>query len=432
MIALITFLLLLVSLAFPKIFVAEWEGPITPTAAGYVERSLKEAQEKGGSLYILILNTPGGLVESMRKIVQAFNTAPLPVVVFVYPPGARAASAGAIITIAADVAAMAPGTNIGAAHPVIAGPQRDKKNDVMLKKALEDMLAFVRAIAKEKGRNVKVIEKMVKESLSLSAEEALKKGVIDLIAYNLGDLLEKLHGRKVKKLGRVYEIKTKGKEVVKVEPLLREKILKIISNPTVAYLLLMIGFYGIFFELYNPGAVIPGVVGAISLLLGLYGLSLISVNWLALLLILLGILFFVLELITPTFGALTIGGIISLVLGSLFLIEENSPYGEIPKQLIFGVSLFSAVFFLTVGYLGIKAQRRKKITGMEAMIGEEGEAITDFKKGKGKVFVHGEIWDAYSKEDIKKGDRVKVTGIKGLRLMVEKVREDESGGAEES
>ena len=421
MIALTLWLLFLVSFSFPKVFLAEWEGPITPTAAGYVERSLKEAQENGGNLYVLILNTPGGLVESMRRIVKAFNTASLPVVVFVYPPGARAASAGAIITIAADIAAMAPGTNIGAAHPVIAGTQRNSKNDVMLKKALEDMLAFVRAIAREKGRNVKVVEKMVKESISLSAEEALKKQVIDLIAYDVGDLLEKLSGRKVKKLGKVYEIKTKGEEVIKIDLLLREKVLKIISNPTVAYLLLMIGFYGIFFELYNPGAVIPGVVGAISLLLGLYGLSIISVNWLALLLILLGILFFVLELITPTFGALTVGGIISLVLGSLFLIEENSPYGEIPKQLIIGVSLFSAAFFLTVGYLGIKAQRRRKITGAEAMIGEEGEAITDFKKGKGKVFVHGEIWNAYSKEDIKKGDKVKVIGVKGLKLIVERV-----------
>ncbi|AAC07639.1 NfeD family protein [Aquifex aeolicus] len=410
--------------SFGKIFVAQWEGPITPTTADYVERTIQKAQKEGGTLYILLLNTPGGLVESMRKIIQSFETAPFPIVVYVYPPGGRAASAGAIITIAADIAAMAPGTNIGAAHPVLATPQgrekKEKGKDVMMEKVLQDMLAFVRAIAKEKGRNVKVVEKMVKESLSLSAEEALKKGVIDLIAYNLEDLLTKLEGKKVKKLNAVYEIRTKGKEVVFLKPSLREEFLKIITNPTVAYLLLMLGFYGIFFELYNPGAIIPGVLGAICLLLGLYGLSVISINWLALLLIVLGILFFVLELLTPTFGALALGGAISILLGSLFLVEEGSPYGEIPKQLIISVSIFSAIFFLGVGYLGLKAQKRKKLTGIEGMIGEEGEAIVDFKNGRGKVFVHGEIWDAVSEDDIKKGDTVKVVGAKGLKLIVKK------------
>jgi len=317
---------------------------------------------------------------------------------------------------------MAPGTNIGAAHPVLATPQGNKgKKDVMTEKVLQDTLAFVRAVAKEKGRNVKVIEKMVKESFSLSAEEALKRGVIDLIAYSLEDLLQKLHGRKVKKLNALYEVRTRGEEVIFFEVSPREEFLKIITNPTVAYLLLMIGFYGIFFELYNPGAIIPGVVGAICLLLGLYGLSVISINWLALLLIVLGILFFVLELLTPTFGALALGGTISVLLGSLFLVEEGSPYGEIPKQLIVSVSIFSALFFLGVGYLGLKAQRRKKLTGIEGMIGEEGEALTDFKEGKGKVLVHGEIWDAISEDDIKKGDTVKVVGVKGLKLIVKRV-----------
>lgn len=422
-------LFLMLNLAFSTVFVARWEGAITPVAADYVERAIKKAQTENGNLFILMLNTPGGLVESMRRIIQSFETAPFPVVVYVYPPGGRAASAGAIITLAADIAAMAPGTNIGAAHPVLATPggqnrERDKKDkgkDVMMEKALQDMLAFVRAIAKEKGRNVKIAEKMVKESLSLSADEALKYKVIDLIAYDLNDLLKKLNGKKVKKLGRVYEVKTNGEKVVFVDPSPREQFLKIITNPTVAYLLLMIGFYGIFFELYNPGAIIPGVVGAISLLLGLYGLSVISINWLGLLLIILGVIFFILELLTPTFGALAVGGTISLILGSLMLIEEGSPYGDLSKELILSVSIFSAVFFLAVGYLGMKAQRRKKLTGAEAMIGEEGEALTDFKNGKGKVFVHGEIWNAESEEDIKKGDRIKVVGVKGLTLIVKKV-----------
>ncbi len=422
-------LFLVINLAFPTVFIARWEGAITPVAADYVERAIKKAQAENGRLFILMLNTPGGLVESMRKIIQSFETAPFPVVVYVYPPGGRAASAGAIITLAADIAAMAPGTNIGAAHPVLATPggqQRNKNGkekgkDIMMEKALQDMLALVRAIAKEKGRNVKIAEKMVKESLSLSADEALRYKVIDLIASDLNDLLTKIHGRKVKKLGTVYEIKTKGEKLTFIEPSVREEFLKIITNPTVAYLLLMIGFYGIFFELYNPGAVIPGIVGAISLLLGLYGLSVISINWLGLLLIILGVLLFILELLTPTFGAFAVGGTISLILGSLMLIEEGSPYGELPKELILSVSVFSAAFFLAVGYLGMKAQRRKKLTGAEGMVGEEGEAITDFKNGEGKVFIHGEIWNAESEEDIKKGDRVKVIALKGLTLIVKKV-----------
>ncbi len=425
MVRLLLALLLLCALSFPKVFVAQWDGPVTPITADYVDRALSKAEREGGTLFVLELNTPGGLAESMRRIVQRFESSPLPVVVYVYPPGGRAASAGAIITVASDIAAMSPGTNVGAAHPVrledIPG-QREKKEekDVMEEKILQDMLAFVRSIAKEKGRNVEVVERMVKESLSLSAEEALQKGVIDVVAVDLKDLLKKIEGREVRKLGRVVKVRA-GEEVLYVRENLKEEILKILTNPTVAYLLLMLGFYGIFFELYNPGAVIPGVVGAICLLLGLYGLSLISMNWLGLLLIILGILLFVLELVTPTFGALAIGGVISLALGSLFLIDPESPYGEIPKTVVITVVLASTLFFLVAGRLGLKAQRRRKLTGTEGMIGEEGEAITDFKKGRGKVLVHGEIWDAWSDEEIKKGDPVKVVEVKGLRVRVSKV-----------
>lgn len=418
--------ILLVGYAYPKVFVIKWSGPITPVTADYIDRALLKAQKEGGTLFIIELNTPGGLADSMRRIVQLIESTPLPVVVYVYPPGGRAASAGAIITVASDVAAMAPGTNIGAAHPVQMGAppggeeKKDSQKDILQEKVLQDMLAFVRSIAQRKGRNVKIIEKMVKESLSLSAEEALKKGVIDLIAVSLEDLLKKIDGREVQKLQGKIKIETKGKPVVHLKPSFKEELLKIITNPTVAYLLLMIGFYGIFFELYNPGAVIPGVIGAISLLLGLYGLAMISMNWLGLLLIVLGILLFVLELITPTFGALAVGGVVSLALGSLFLIEPESPYGEIPKTVIATVVLASAVFFLVAGRLGLRAQKRKKLTGAEGMVGEEGEAIEDFVDGRGKVIVHGEIWNAIGNDDISKGDTVKVVGLKGLKLIVEK------------
>ncbi len=418
------------SFAFSQVFVIRWDGPITPITADYIDRTLTKAERQGAILFVIELNTPGGLAESMRKIIQRMEASPVPVAVYVYPPGGRAASAGAIITVASDIAVMAPGTNIGAAHPVQLGgtpgaEQKDKdQKDVLQEKVLQDMLAFVRSIAKKKGRNVEVVEKMVKESLSLTAEEALEKGVIDFIAVDLKDLLTKVKGKKVKKLGREIVLNTENVQVTHLEPNFKEELLKIITNPTVAYLLLMIGFYGIFFELYNPGAVIPGVVGAISLLLGLYGLAMIDMNWLGLLLIILGILLFVLELITPTFGALAVGGIISLALGSLFLIDPESPYGEIPKSVIATVVFASALFFLIAGRFGLKAQKRKKLTGAEGMIGEEGEAITDFKNGKGKVLVHGEIWNAMSEQDIRKGDTVRVVGLKGLKLIVEKPSSD--------
>ncbi len=423
-------LLLSVGTSLASVFVGRWDAPITPVTADYVERALSKAEREGAVLFVLELNTPGGLVESMRKIVQRFQSSPLPVVVFVYPPGGRAASAGALITISADIAVMAPGTNIGAAHPVTVGQppggSREEEGekegrDVMKEKILQDMLAFVRSIAKEKGRNAEIIERMVTESLALSAEEALREGVIDLIASDLNDLLRKIDGRKVKKFGREITVRTEGERVVYVEENLKEEILKILTNPTVAYLLLMLGFYGLFFELYNPGAIVPGVVGAICLLLGLYGLSTISMNWLGLLLIFLGVLLFVLELVTPTFGALAVGGIVSLALGSLFLIDPESPYGELPRSVIVAVVIASALFFTVAGRLGLKAQRRRKLTGAEAMVGEEGEAISDFRRGRGKVFVHGEIWNAVSDEDIRKGDRVTVIGVEGLRLRVRRV-----------
>jgi len=421
-------LLILLGTSFPSVFVGRWDAPITPVTADYVDRALTRAEREGAVLFVLELNTPGGLVESMRKIVQRFQSSPLPVVVFVYPPGGRAASAGALITISADIAVMAPGTNIGAAHPVTVGQppgggeeEEKEGRDVMKEKVLQDMLAFVRSIAKEKGRNAEVIERMVTESLALSAEEALREGVIDLIAGDLNDLLKRIDGRKVKKFGREITVRTEGERVVYVEENLKEEVLKILTNPTVAYLLLMLGFYGLFFELYNPGAVVPGVVGAICLLLGLYGLSTISMNWLGLLLIFLGVLLFVLELITPTFGALAVGGIVSLALGSLFLIDPESPYGELPRSIIVAVVIASALFFTVAGRLGLKAQRRRKLTGAEAMVGEEGEAISDFRRGRGKVFVHGEIWNAVSDEDIRKGDRVTVIGVEGLRLRVRRI-----------
>jgi Nodulation efficiency protein NfeD len=418
--AVLLILLTFLSFSFAKVYYAKWEDAVSPIMVEYIKRSLARAEKEGAGVFILELNTPGGLETSMRQVVQEFQRTPIPVVVYVYPPGGRAASAGAIITAAADIAVMAPGTNIGAAHPVQA--TGEKMEEAMKEKVVQDMLAFVRSIAKEKGRNPNILERMVKESISLTPDEALKEGVIDLIASNRQELLEKLNGRKVKKHGKEITIKTLGVPVVEVEESLRESFLKVITNPTVAYLLLLIGFYGIFFELYNPGAVVPGAVGVVSLLLGLYGLGIIGINWLGLLLILAGILLLALELVTPTFGGLAIAGAIALAIGSLVLISPDSPYGDIPISVIATMVLTTVFFFLVAGRLGLKAQKRKKMTGYEEMIGEEGVALMDFEKGKGKVFIKGEIWNAVSEDDIKKDDTVMVEQVKGLTLYVKKAK----------
>ncbi|MEZ0337682.1 MAG: nodulation protein NfeD [Aquificaceae bacterium] len=416
---LLIILLSLIAFSNAKIFISKWQEAVTPLMVDHIKRSLQKAEKEGGSLFILELNTPGGLESSMREVIQEFQRTPLPVVVFVYPPGGRAASAGAIITLSADVAAMAPGTNIGAATPVQMGGE--KMDEAMKQKVMQDMLAFVRSIAKEKGRNPEIAEKMVTQAISLTPEEALKERVIDLIATDRKDLLEKLDGRVIKKHGREMVIKAKDLQVVEVGKSLREEFLSIITNPTIAYMLLLIGFYGIFFELYNPGTIIPGTVGIICFLLGLYGLGVIGINWLGLLLILAGILLLILELITPTFGGLAVAGAIALALGSLILISPDSPYGDIPISVIATMVILTVGFFLFAGRLGLKAQRRKKMLGAEELIGEQGEAYTDFVRGKGKVFIHGEIWNAISDEPIQKGDTVVVEEVKGMTLKVRKV-----------
>ena len=418
--AVLLILLTFLNLSFAKVYYAKWEDAVSPIMAEYIKRNLAKAEKEGAGVFILELNTPGGLETSMRQVVQEFQRTPIPVVVYVYPPGGRAASAGAIITASADIAVMAPGTNIGAAHPVQATGER--MDETMKEKVVQDMLAFVRSIAKEKGRNPSVLERMVKESISLTPDEALKEGIIDLIASSRQELLEKLNGRKVKKHGKEITIKTLGVPVVELEEGMRESFLKVITNPTIAYLLLLIGFYGIFFELYNPGAVVPGAVGVVSFLLGLYGLGIIGINWLGLLLILAGILLLALELVTPTFGGLAIAGAIALAIGSLVLISPDSPYGDIPISVIATMVLTTVFFFLVAGRLGLKAQKKKKMTGYEELIGEEGTVLTDFEKGKGKVFIKGEIWNAVGEDDIKKDDTVIVEQVKGLTLYVRKAK----------
>ncbi|MGB9766619.1 MAG: NfeD family protein [Sulfurihydrogenibium sp.] len=419
MLRIILFFLFVVKLSFADILVGKWDDAITPTTVDYVKRLVEKAEETKASAIILQLDTPGGLETSMREIIKTINNTYIPFVVFVYPPGSRAASAGAIITVSADIAAMAPSTNIGSASPVnMDGSDIDQ---TMQKKVMNDMVAFVKAITQEKGRNQELIEKMITESVNLSAEEALNKKVIDVVANDLNDLVKKINGKVIKKKSKEITLNLAGQKFVFVEKSFKEKLLALLSNPTVAYFLLMIGFYGIFFELYNPGSIIPGTVGLISLALALYSLNILSVNWLGVVLIGLGVLFFIIETFTPTFGGLALAGALSIFLGSLILLPSDSPFGDLSFGIILLVVLFSSGFFLTVSYLSLKVHKQKPKTGVEAMIGDTAEAITDIDKKGGKVMYYGEIWNAYSEHKIKAGSKVKIVKVEGLKLKVVEV-----------
>lgn len=401
------------------VIVGKWDDAITPICSDYIKRVVDIGEKRNAKAIILLLDTPGGLETSMRDIIKTISNTDIPIIVYVYPKGARAASAGAIITVSSDIAAMSPMSNIGSASPVaMDGKDIDQ---TMKKKVMNDMVAFVKGIAKEKGRNMDIVEKMVTESVNLTHQEALEKGVIDIVATDIYDLMDKADSRKVVKHGREILLKTKNESIEEVGLSLKEKILKLLSNPTVAYFLLMIGFYGIFFELYNPGSIIPGTVGAISLALALYSLNIISVNWLGIILIILGILFFIIELITPTFGGIAIAGVISLFIGSVILVSPDSPYGDISLSVIIPTVVFSAIFFLIVSYLGMKAQREKPKTGQESLLGKDGVAHTDIDELQGYVMIDGELWKAFSEKKIKKGSRVRIVQIDGLTLKVERV-----------
>jgi len=405
-----------------SIRVAKVTGGITPVVAEFLVTQLSEANRTEDSAFIIEIDTPGGLDTSMRKIIQAILSSQIPVVAYVYPPGARAASAGALIVMAADFAAMAPGTNIGAAHPVnIGAGSGTEGGDTMGEKVLNDASAYARSIAEKRGRNVEWAERIVRESLSASALDALDLKVIDLVAENENALLEDLDGRRYLRDGRPLSLQSRGAEIVYVDMTWRQKILDTVSNPNVAYLLLMLGILGIFFEISQPGVILPGAVGAIALLLALFAFQALPVNFAGVLLILLAVVLFILEIKVVSFGMLTVGGILSLLLGSLMLIETSDPSLAISRGVILGTVLFCATFFVLVLLFVVRAQRRRITSGVEGMVGEEGEAVADFAK-EGRVFVHGEYWDARSQDEIRSGDRVEIVRVeKNMRLVVRKL-----------
>jgi membrane-bound serine protease (ClpP class) len=392
---------------------------ISPGVAEFMIEAMDQAENSDAACLIIVLDTPGGLAESMRKIVQAMYAAKVPIIVYVAPDGARAASAGVMITMAADIAVMAPGTHIGAAHPVGAGGKDIE--GAMSKKITNDMVAFAKGVAKRHGRNEQWAEKAVRESVSITAEEAVDHHVIDLIARDIDDLIAQIDGRDLKHKGRL-DIKDLSKREIKES--LRTRILRTISNPNIAYILLMIGLAGLYFELSHPGAIFPGVVGGIALILAFFALQTLPVNTAGILLILLAIIFFILELKVVSYGMLSVAGVISLLLGSMMLFKGAGPQFQVAWQVFIPTILVISGFFLTLIFLVVKAHKNRPQTGTDGLVGEIG-VVRQVDSGRGKVLVHGELWQAVFEQPVRKGSRVKVTAVERLVVTAAPMDRDE-------
>jgi membrane-bound serine protease (ClpP class) len=421
--------------------VIDIKGAIGPAVSDYFVRVLEKAKESKAAVLILQMDTPGGFDHSMRDIIKNILTSSVPVVSYVAPGGSRAASAGTYILYASHVAAMAPTTNLGAATPIQIGglpgmPEKEpespeekekeeKENipkDALERKMVNDAVAYIKALANRHGRNAEWAEKAVREAVSLTSEEALAIGVIDLVAVSLEDLLQQVDGRVVvMEGGNKVTLATRDLTITRFEPDWRTKLLTVITDPNVAYILMLLGIYGLIYELANPGFVLPGVVGAICLLLALYTFQILPINYAGLALIFLGIAFMVAEVFAPSFGALGIGGIVSFVVGSIILMDEESMRISLP--LIGGTALVSAAFILWMMGRLYTISRKKVITGVEVMVGSIGEAMADFTD-EGRVWVQGESWRALSPTPVKKGQKVQVISQDGLLLNVKILEED--------
>ena len=401
------------------IFTIEVDGIINPATAKFITDSIDQASQQGGQCLIIQLDTPGGLMESMRLIVKKILASNIPIIVYVSPKGARAASAGVFITMAAHIAVMAPGTHIGAAHPVTLGAE-GKENKTMTEKILNDTVSYIKTIANSRGKNVDWGEKAVRKSVSITEEEALKLNVVDLISPDLQDLLTKIDGRVVKFDGTTRTLLTKGMQPRSIQMSWRYRFLDIISNPSIAYILLMLGIYGVFFELSTPGAILPGVVGGIFLILAFYALQMLPISFAGLALILFAIILFIAEIKVVSHGLLAVGGVISLLLGSMMLIESPAEYMRVSLTVIIPAVLVSAAFFIFAVTMAIRARLKKPSTGMEGLIGEEGIASTNITP-EGKVSIHGEFWNAISDQSIEGGEKVQVIGVTNLKLKVKKI-----------
>ena len=395
-------------------------GSINPASAAFISRAITKAANQKAECLIIHLNTPGGLLKSTRVIVADILQSQVPVVVYVSPGGAHAGSAGVFLTMAAHVAVMSPGTNIGAAHPV---SMQGGTDTIMNEKSTNDAAAFIRTIAGKRKRNLEWAEEAVRKSVSITEEEALQKNVIDIIAHSDEDVLEQINGKTIEVSTGTKTLRTKNAIVESLEMGVLDKFLNMISDPNIAYILMMLGFYGLLFELYSPGAIFPGIVGGICLILAFYTMHTLPINYAGLALIIFGIILFLLEVKITSHGMLAIGGVVSLLLGSFFLIRTNSAleFIKMSGSVIITTTAVTAMFFLFLVGMGLRAQRTKPVTGMEGLIGEEGEAQAKLEPS-GTVWVHGESWNAESISGIiDKGKKIRVTGIKDLKLYVEQI-----------
>jgi len=396
-----------------EIYILKINDAISPGVADFIKTGIKKANDDAAACLIIELDTSGGLAESMRTIIKAILASRIPIVVYVSPGGARAASAGVMITMAADIAAMAPGTNIGAAHPVGAGGKEIEKT--MSEKVVNDMVAHAKSVAEQRGRNAEWVEKAIRESVSVTETEALEKNIIDLIAKDTDDLIKQINGREIKDKGRL-DLARAAKKVL--QETFRTKVLKTISDPNIAYILLMIGLAGLYFELSHPGAIFPGVIGGICIILAFFALQALPINYAGVLLILLAIVFFIMEMKITSYGLLSVAGIVSLLLGSLMLFEASSPEFRLSWSVLLPTMLLVSGFFVVVAGLVFRAQVSTPKTGASGLVGEIG-IVKRAIRPDGKVFVHGELWNATAKEPISEGTKVNVVKVDNLVLEVE-------------
>jgi len=415
------------------------EDAIGPATDDYIERALQTAAHDDAKLVVIRMDTPGGLDTAMRGIIKNITSSPIPVASWVAPAGSRAASAGTYILYASHISAMAPGTNLGAATPVAIGgisspekptPKADKETgsdaadsgDAMKRKSVNDAAAYIRGLAEMHGRNQDWAEKAVREAASLQASEALKLNVIDLMAADMNELLQKINGREVSVNDKTITLDTEGLIVRELAPDWRSRLLSVITNPNIAYILMLVGIYGLILEFSNPGSIVPGTVGAISLLLALYALQLLPINYAGIGLILLGIALMIGEAFQPSFGILGIGGVVAFVIGSVIMMDTEAPGFGIDLSVILTFAISSALVFIMLVGMAVKSRRRPVVSGSEQLIGANGYALDDFDND-GMVFVHSESWQAKTIEPLHKDQRIRVTGLKGLTLNVEPVPE---------
>jgi len=404
-----------------EIYIIKVADAISPGVADFLKRGIEKANDENAACLIIEMDTPGGLAESMRTIIKAILASRIPVIVYVAPGGARAASAGVMITMAADIAAMAPGTNIGAAHPVgIGGKKIDK---TMADKVVNDMVAHAKSVAEKRGRNAEWVEKAIRESVAVTETEALKENIIDIVASDLDDLIKQINGRNIKDKG---VLKLADAKQIVLEESLRTKVLKTISDPNIAYILLMLGLAGLYFELSHPGAIFPGVIGGISLILAFFALQTLPVNYAGILLILLAIVLFIMEMKITSYGLLSVAGIVSIFLGSLMLFEATTPEFKLSWGVFIPTIVLISGFFVFVATLVFRAQITKPQTGYSGLIGEIG-IVKKSIKPEGKVFVHGELWNAKAQEPISEGTKVRVVDVVNLVLDVEPHVETSNG-----